>query len=140
MTSKKAPTKRVRELEQELEGHRKKAKTTSAAASEEFTCQTTLELLVNPVRAEDGFNYERSEIERIIQHQGKSLKSPKTGEKMGPSLAPSHAVKSATEKLVETGTTSGELAEHYKQSKCVLDYQVRPPRAGTGTTRLFVRS
>ena len=125
MTSKKAATKRIRELEEELEGHRKKAKTTSAAVSDEFVCPVTLELLVDPVRAEDGFDYERSEIERIIQHQGKNLKSPRTGEKMGPSLAPSYAVKSAIEKLVETGTISGELAEHYKQSKYVLETQQR---------------
>lgn len=123
MTSKKAANKRIRELEEELEGHRKKAKTTSASVSEEFICPVTLELLVDPVRAEDGFDYERSEIERIIQHQGKNLKSPKTGEKMGPSLAPSYAVKSAIEKLVETGTITGELAEHYKQSKHVLETQ-----------------
>lgn len=123
MTSKKAATKRIRELEEELEGQRKKAKTTSAAVSEEFLCPISLELMCDPVRAEDGFDYERSEIERIIQHQGNDLKSPKTGEPMGPSLVPSYAVKGAIEKLVETGTISGELAEHYKQSKHVLETQ-----------------
>ena len=121
MTSKEAASKRIRELEEELEGHRKKAKSTSDSVAAEYTCPLSLELFVDPVRAEDGFDYEKSEIERVVQHQGESLTSPQTGETMGPTLTPSYNVKNAVEALVTTGTISGELAETYKNSKLVME-------------------
>mmetsp|Transcript_5706 Transcript_5706/g.16047 ORF Transcript_5706/g.16047 Transcript_5706/m.16047 type:complete len:322 (+) Transcript_5706:121-1086(+) len=125
MTSKKAANKRIRELEEELEGHRKKAKTASDSVAAEYICPLSLELFVDPVRAEDGFEYERAEIERTIAHQGKNLKSPKTGEEMGPTLRPSYTVKNAVEALVRTGTISGELAETYKKSKLVTETKLK---------------
>ena len=71
MTSKEAASKRIRELEEELEGHRKKARSTSDSVAAEYTCPLSLEVFVDPVRAEDTFDYERAEIERVIKHQGK---------------------------------------------------------------------
>ena len=121
MTSKEAASKRIRELEEELEGHRKKAKSTSDSVAAEYTCSLSLELFVDPVRAEDTFDYERAEIERVIKHQGKNLTSPQTGKTMGSTLTPSYNVKNAVEALVTTGTISGELAETYRNSKLVME-------------------
>jgi TPR repeat protein len=121
MASKNAANKRIQELEEELEGHRKKAKTTSDSVAENCVCPLTLDLFVDPVCAEDGFNYERSAIEETIQHQGEDLRSPKTGQKMGPSLKPCYTIKNTIEELIKTGTISGDLAENYKSSKQVME-------------------
>ena len=84
------------------------------AAAEEFICPISLELPINPVTAEDGRIYEKSEIERFIVHQGPNLKSPVTNERMGRRLLPAVQIRNAVEGLVRSGTIMGPKADQWR--------------------------
>ena len=91
------------------------------ATVDELICPISHELLVDPVVAEDGELYEREEIERLIEVQGNSLRSPMTNKKMGKALIAVIRVRNTVEKLVESRAITGELATSYKQRKKVLE-------------------
>merc|ERR1740139_932381 len=81
--------------------------------AEEFTCPLSLELLFDPVTAEDGHLYERSLIEQAIVSQGNNLRSPKTNLEMGPRISPAVSVRNTIQTLVESGTIDSKIAETY---------------------------
>ena len=108
--------------------------------AEEFVCPLTLELPLNPVMAEDGRTYERSEIEKLIRLRTRcegggidgdgygggggaegrvevrlELRSPVTNEPMGPRLVPAVGVRNAVEKLVRSGQIGGDVAERWER-------------------------
>ena len=81
------PRAEVRDLVDELEAARHAAETISAASPkdqkeypEEFCCPLSLEMMVDPVVAADGFTYERSHIDRWIR--GGGVSSPMTGQRL----------------------------------------------------------
>jgi serine/threonine protein kinase len=81
------PRAEVRDLVDELERARHTAETSSAASPkdqkehpEEFCCPLSLEMMVDPVVAADGFTYERCHIERWIR--GGGVSSPMTGQRL----------------------------------------------------------
>ena len=138
-----ANLKRIRELEEELERHKKKARIADTAEraattqikkvaekakasiisiAQEYTCPISHELMLDPVTAEDGFQYEREKIEKRIKtlaREARSLRSPKTGMKMGKKLLPAVSVKNTIEHLVDSGVIDGELACKYKKRRLV---------------------
>jgi len=70
---------------------------------DELVCPITMELPLDPVIAEDGRIYERSAIERVIQKDMSSLRSPVTNKKMSTKFYPGVQVKNIIEKLVRSG-------------------------------------
>lgn len=83
--------------------------------ADEFVCPITMELPVEPVTAEDGFTYDKSAVEKLIQKQGNNLRSPYTNEPMGPRLLPAVQIRNVIEKLVSSGAIRGEKAEHWRE-------------------------
>lgn len=88
---------------------------TCDSVADEFVCPITMELPVEPIMAEDGFTYDKAAMEKLIQQQGKNLRSPYTNEPMGPKLLPAVQVRNVIEKLVSSGAINGEKAEHWKE-------------------------
>merc|ERR1712151_1060239 len=99
----------------------KRARGVMSSIAEEMVCPLSLELMVEPVTAEDGHHYERKWIEKTIKAQGSDLRSPMTSEKMGSRLFPSARLANTIESLVESGTIDKELHKSYKKSKLIFD-------------------
>jgi U-box domain len=85
--------------------------------ADDLICPITLELPFDPVMAEDGRIYDRSAIEKHIEHRRGELKSPMTNLSMGSRLVPVPQTKNVIDTLVEGGFISGELA-----TKPVIQY------------------
>merc|ERR1712151_1285441 len=92
-----------------------------SSIAQEMVCPLSLELMVDPVTAEDGHHYERKWIEKAIKTQGSDLRSPMTSEKMGSRLFPSARLANTIESLVESGMINKELRKSYKKSKLIFD-------------------
>merc|ERR1712151_1012978 len=99
----------------------KRARGVMSSIAQEMVCPLSLELMVDPVTAEDGHHYERKWIEKTIKAQGSDLRSPMTSEKMGSRLFPSARLANAIEILVESGIIDKELHKSYKKSKLIFD-------------------
>ena len=71
----------------------------------------------DPVTAEDGRIYERTEIQRHIDQRAAagSLRSPMTNEPMGPKLLPSAQTRSMIRTLVRTGAIGDDKAARWKE-------------------------
>eukprot|EP00518_Triparma_eleuthera_P020229 CAMPEP_0197548786 /NCGR_PEP_ID=MMETSP1320-20131121/2826_1 /TAXON_ID=91990 /ORGANISM="Bolidomonas sp., Strain RCC2347" /LENGTH=357 /DNA_ID=CAMNT_0043108871 /DNA_START=9 /DNA_END=1078 /DNA_ORIENTATION=+ len=76
-----------------------------------WLCPITLELPVDPVTAEDGRIYERSDIEEWLREK---KTSPSTNEPMGPRLLPAKQAKATIEALVRSGAVADDKAEAWK--------------------------
>lgn len=84
------------------------------AAVSDWTCPLTLELPVDPATAEDGRVYERSAIaEHISNSEGRQLRSPVTGQAMGPRLTTAFAARETIETLVRSGALRGQAADRW---------------------------
>merc|ERR1712151_858524 len=99
----------------------KRTRGVMSSIAQEMVCPLSLELMVEPVTAEDGHHYERKWIEKTIKAQGSDLRSPMTSEKMGSRLFPSARLANTIESLVESGTIDKELHKRYKKSKLIFD-------------------
>ena len=104
-------------LEDETENavRAKRHETTIACVCDELLCPIALELPLDPVTAEDGRTYERSEIEKWIKQKGATLRSPITNEPMGPRLMPAIQVRNAIERLVRSGEVASDMAGRWNQ-------------------------
>merc|ERR1712151_351398 len=100
----------------------KRARGVMSSIAQEMVCPLSLELMVDPVTAEDGHHYERKWIEKTIKAQGSDLRSPMTSEKMGPRLFPSARLASTIESLVESGMIDKELRKSYLKSKLLASW------------------
>mmetsp|Transcript_40782 Transcript_40782/g.122870 ORF Transcript_40782/g.122870 Transcript_40782/m.122870 type:complete len:451 (-) Transcript_40782:304-1656(-) len=94
-------------------------RTTSYVPDESLLCPISSVLPLDPVQAEDGFTYERSAIENLIKKKVFGLRSPVTGERMGPKLVPNDATRNAIEQLVRNGSISGAVAQPW--TKLIID-------------------
>jgi len=74
---------------------------------EHHTCPISLQLLVDPVVAEDGVVYERRCIERWLKER---KASPVTNQEMGPTLLPTPAARQVVANLVEEGLVDADAA------------------------------
>jgi hypothetical protein len=84
------------------------------AAAADWTCPLTLELPVDPTTAEDGRVYERSAIaEHISNSEAGNLRSPVTGQVMGPRLTTAFAARETIEALVRSGALRGQAADRW---------------------------
>ena len=73
-----------------------------------FLCPITLDLMTDPVSAEDGHTYERSAIEEWVR-EGRG-RSPVTNQSMGRDLRANHAIRSAIDEWLQThGAAAGKL-------------------------------
>ena len=73
-----------------------------------FTCPLSLDIMTNPVIAEDGFTYEREHIVNWINRErqpGQQLTSPLTGEPMGVRLIPNKSLK----KIIDSSVFDREM-------------------------------
>jgi hypothetical protein len=95
---------------------------------EEHKCPLTTELLCDPVTAEDGHNYEREMVEKLIKDstssrrnkkQKKLLRSPRTNEPMGAEIKSDVSLRNTIQNFVESGLIGGEVAESW-QRKMVI--------------------
>jgi hypothetical protein len=59
----------------------------------DFICPITQQVMIDPVIAADGFNYERSAIEMWIARVSPNVRSPMTNEPMPPTLVDNHELK-----------------------------------------------
>merc|ERR1712151_1492070 len=100
----------------------KRARGVMSSIAQEMVCPLSLELMVDPVTAEDGHHYERKWIEKAIKTQGSDLRSPMASEKMGPRLFPSARLASTIESLVESGMIDKELRKSYLKSKLLASW------------------
>jgi hypothetical protein len=94
------------------------------AIIEEMRCPISHELLVDPVTAEDGFQYEREEIVNYIKHVRKNsltLRSPKTNLAMGDKLTDAIAVRNTIQRLIESGAIGRDVAEVYHMRSLVIE-------------------
>jgi hypothetical protein len=91
------------------------------AADADWTCPLTLELPVDPATAEDGRVYERSAIaEHNRNSEGRRLRSPVTGQAMGPRLTTAFAARDTIETLVrcrKPNTRSGGPPRQQQQTR-----------------------
>merc|ERR1712151_1178343 len=99
----------------------KRARGVMSSIAQEMVSPLSLELMVDPVTAEDGHHYERKWIEKTIKAQGSDLRSPMTSEKMGPRLFPSARLANTIESLVESGAIEKEISERHKKNKLIFD-------------------
>jgi TPR repeat protein len=97
---------------------------------EEHKCPLTTELLCDPVTAEDGHNYEREMVEKLIKDstssrrnkkQKKLLRSPRTNEPMGAEIKSDVSLRNTIQNFVESGLIGGEVAESWTQRKLIID-------------------
>ena len=110
------PTKT--QLEEKLAHASKRAKHVANTIAEEFLCPITQELPAQPVIAEDGKIYERTAIQKWFTKQEtdhKKRTSPATNQEIGGRLLPALHVKNSIEKLVESKSVDGELANGWKK-------------------------
>lgn len=96
---------------------------------EEHKCPLTTELLCDPVTAEDGHNYEREMVEKLIKDssskrnkkQKKLLRSPRTNESMGAEIKSDVSLRNTIQNFIESGLIGGEVAESWRQRKLIID-------------------
>jgi hypothetical protein len=95
----------------------KRLRSTIDQVADDYLCPISQELPVDPVTAEDGRIYERTEIEEHIRLRRRTgdLRSPMTNEKMGKKLFPSAQTRSVIQKLVTTGAIGGDKAARWKE-------------------------
>ena len=95
----------------------KKLRSAIDQVAEDYLCPISQELPVDPVTAEDGRIYERTEIQRHIDQRAAagSLRSPMTNEPMGPKLLPSAQTRSIIRTLVRTGAIGGDKATRWEE-------------------------
>jgi U-box domain/Sel1 repeat len=86
-------------------------------ATDDLICPITLELLFDPVTAEDGRVYERAAIQKHIRTSIGILKSPLTNEPMGSQLLPATQMKNLIQMLIKNGHIEGELAVNWAHKK-----------------------
>ena len=94
------------------------------AIVEEMKCPISHELLVDPVTAEDGFQYEREEIVNYMKHvreNSLTLRSPRTNLAMGERLTDAIAVRNTIQRLIESGVIGGDVAEMYQMRSLVIE-------------------
>lgn len=96
-------------------------KAAASKIAEESTCPLSLQLMVDPVTAEDGHCFEREFIEKVILNSGDNLRSPKTNNPMGPVLSNAVSVRNIIESLIESGAIDSELVTDCKQRKLVFE-------------------
>ena len=115
-----------------IEAQHKRAKGAINSVVKEYVCPIALELPVDPVTAEDGRVYNRSDIQQHIdqskrkkddgseEFEYRGLKSPMTKEPMGPNLLPAIQVRNSIRALIDSGAIEGNEgnAEQWKK----LDY------------------
>ena len=91
-----------------------------APVSDDLVCPINLELLFDPVVAEDGRLYERTAIVTHFENRqsaGEMIKSPMTNEPMGNRLTTAYAIKNHIQTLVEHEIITGELATKWKTTQ-----------------------
>ena len=77
---------------------------------DDFMCPLSLDIMTNPVIAEDGFTYEREHIVNWINRErqpGQQLTSPLTGEPMGVRLIPNKSLK----KIIDSSVFDREIPQ-----------------------------
>ena len=89
----------------------KKLRSAIDQVAEDYLCPIGQELPVDPVTAEDGRIYERTEIQRHIEQRADNLRSPMTNEAMGTKLLPSAQTRSMIRTLVRTGAIGGDKGQ-----------------------------
>ena len=91
--------------------------------AEELKCPISHDLLVDPVTAEDGFQYEREDIQKHIDLAKSSgngaVRSPKTNLPMGSKLTDAVVVRNTIEKIVLSGAFGDDLVAWYRR-QCLL--------------------
>ena len=102
------------------EASNKRAKGAINSIVKEYVCPIALELPVDPVTAEDGRVYNRSDIQQHIdqskrkkddgseEFEYRGLKSPMTKEPMGPNLLPAIQVRNSIRALIDSGAIEGD--------------------------------
>jgi TPR repeat protein len=101
-------------------------------AMNEFLCPITFSLPVDPVTAEDGKVYERSDIEEWLKKQHKS---PVTNLAMGTKLLPALQVKNMIRMMVASGAFTGDKVDAWKlklKKEEELAEMLRKAEAGDG--------
>ena len=117
-------------------------RTLGAAISEEVKCPISHELLVDPVTAEDGFQYERESIQKYFEHVGSSgtnriLRSPKTNLPMGDKLTDAIVVRNITRHMVQSGALGSDIADRYQRQNQVASLKKRAGEKDIGAMRLL---
>ena len=107
-----AMKKRALEERDEADANAEKKQKHLAAIATQYICPITLQLPTEPVKAEDGHNYERKAIEGWL---AQNATSPVTRAPMGPRLMEDYAAKNTIETLVNSGDIDDELATAWKQ-------------------------
>merc|ERR1712151_843300 len=115
----------------------KRARGVMSSIAQEMVCPLSLELMVDPVTAEDGHHGERKWIEKTINAQGSDLRSPMASEKMGPRLFPSARLASTIESLVESGMIDKELRKSYLKSKFIFDTEKKAANSDVEAIKLL---
>lgn len=87
-----------------------------SSMEEEMICSISLELLVDPVMAEDDHLYERESIRKYFKGQarGPRVKSPLTRELMGKKLRPAPYITNIIRRLIENEVITGDSAQKWK--------------------------
>ncbi len=123
-----AAQKRARDaaaIRTEDAGPDKKHKVALNEIAAEWVCPLTRELPVDPVMAEDGQIYERSEI---IKWLARNATSPVTREPMGTKLVPAVQVRNTIRSLIKSGAIDGEISAAWTK-KLADEEEVKEMRA-----------
>ena len=117
-------------------------RTLGTAISEEVKCPISHELLVDPVTAEDGFQYERESIQKYFEHVRSSgtnriLRSPKTNLPMGNKLTDAIVVRNIIRYMVQSGAFGRDVADRYQRQNQVASLKKRAGEKDVGAMRLL---
>ena len=105
------PRKRAASPTSQKEEDNKRLRSAIEQVADEYICPISQELPIDPVMAEDGQIYERTEIQRHIEQRADNLRSPMTNEAMGTKLLPSAQTRSMIRTLVRTGAIGGDKGQ-----------------------------
>ena len=95
-----------------------------------FECPLSLDIMEDPVIAEDGYSYEKEEIEswiKLSEDKGNPITSPITGDNMGKTLIPNTVLKDIIENSIfdrqHTNQESSQIEDENKNKGIVIQYK-----------------
>lgn len=99
-------------------GKKRPRESCAQAIIDEATCPITMQLIVNPVVAEDGNLYERSALMRWLADG--NTKSPSTGAPMDPGVVESNAARNLVRAAIDSGGVDEKdaAAWHVASARC----------------------
>ena len=96
-----------------------------------FECPLSLDIMEDPVIAEDGYSYEKEEIEswiKLSEDKGNPITSPITGDNMGKTLIPNTVLKDIIENSIfdrqhTNQESSSQIEDENKNKGIVIQYK-----------------